>query len=68
MPDLILDRRIAQTRKRGVVELQIAATELGQIGDLLLVDADEIVEIDLDIGVDGFFGGARSEKEMHHRR
>ena len=61
-------RRIVQVGQPGVVELQVAAAELGERGDLGGVGGRQVGEELLEIGVDGAVDGRRAAAEVDHAR
>src|SRR3984957_18653531 len=62
------DRRIAEIGEIGVVELEIAAATLGEIGDLVAIGGGEIVVEAFQLGVDAVADRLAAAAEMEHRR
>ena len=65
--NLVADRGIAEQRDRDLVDLQVAAAGLHQVGDLLREHGDEIGEEALGIGIGAARGEVGEPQEVHGR-
>src|SRR5260370_40495554 len=66
--DVVALRRVVEICQAGVVELEIAATELAQRRDLVGIDAAEIVPERGEVGIDLVVDGGAAAAVMHHAR
>jgi hypothetical protein len=57
---------VAIAGQGSVVDLQIAAAELAKLGNLLAIDACEVREEQLHVGIDAVIDRAWSHEVMHH--